>query len=120
MDEFDRYRAEMNERLLGSGHLGIKRFFALDTQAYREGALGGACAARRAALAGANARVLKVKVTRDGDVYVDGQLKTLGEAEAELGRLKRERGAVLYYREENAQHQPHPNALKIIHRVEEL
>ena len=23
MDEFDRYHAEMNERLLGSGHLGI-------------------------------------------------------------------------------------------------
>ena len=39
MDEFDRYRAEMNERLLGSGHLGIKRFFALDTQAYDDGAL---------------------------------------------------------------------------------
>jgi len=39
MDEFDRYRAEMNERLLGSNHLGIKRFFALDTQAYEEGAL---------------------------------------------------------------------------------
>lgn len=39
MDEFDRYRAEMNERLLGSGHLGIKRFFALDTQAYEQGSL---------------------------------------------------------------------------------
>jgi AhpD family alkylhydroperoxidase len=39
MDEFDRYRAEMNERLLGSNHLGIKRFFALDTQAYEQGAL---------------------------------------------------------------------------------
>jgi AhpD family alkylhydroperoxidase len=39
MDEFDRYRAEMNEKLLGSGHLGIKRFFALDTQAYEDGAL---------------------------------------------------------------------------------
>jgi AhpD family alkylhydroperoxidase len=39
MDEFDSYRAEMNERLLGSGHLGIKRFFALDTQAYEQGAL---------------------------------------------------------------------------------
>ena len=39
MDDFDRYRAEMNERLLGSNHLGIKRFFALDTQAYEPGAL---------------------------------------------------------------------------------
>ena len=39
MDEFDRYRAEMNEKLLGSNHLGIKRFFALDTQVYEDGAL---------------------------------------------------------------------------------
>src|SRR5205085_11351929 len=70
-------------------------------------ALCGACAARRAALVDANTRVLKVKVTRDGDIYLDGRLKTLDEAEAELGRLKREHGAVLYYREENAQHQPH-------------
>lgn len=39
MDEFDRYRAAMNEKLLSSDHLGIKRFFALDTQAYEDGAL---------------------------------------------------------------------------------
>lgn len=39
MDDFDRYRADMNEKLLGSGHLGIKRFFALDTQAYEDGSL---------------------------------------------------------------------------------
>ncbi len=39
MDEFDQYRADMNEKLLSSNHLGIKRFFALDTQAYEDGAL---------------------------------------------------------------------------------
>jgi AhpD family alkylhydroperoxidase len=39
MDQFDKYRAEMNEKLLGSDHLGIKRFFALDTQAYEDGSL---------------------------------------------------------------------------------
>lgn len=39
MDEFDRYRADMNEKLLGGNHLGLKRFFALDTQAYEDGAL---------------------------------------------------------------------------------
>lgn len=39
MDDFDQYRAEMNEKLVGSDHLGIKRFFALDTRAYEEGAL---------------------------------------------------------------------------------
>jgi len=30
MDEFDRYRAAMNEKLLGSNHLGIKRFSLLE------------------------------------------------------------------------------------------
>ena len=39
MDEIDRYRAQMNEKLTDGGHLGIKRFFALDTQAYEDGAL---------------------------------------------------------------------------------
>ena len=39
MDEFDRYRAAMNEKLTGGYYLGIKRFFALDTQAYEDGAL---------------------------------------------------------------------------------
>lgn len=39
IDDFNRYRSEMNERLLGAGHLGIKRFFALDHQAYEAGAL---------------------------------------------------------------------------------
>lgn len=39
MDEFDQYRSAMNEKLLGNDHLGIKRFFALDTQAYEDGAL---------------------------------------------------------------------------------
>ena len=40
IDEFNQYRAEMNERILSTDHLGIKRFFALDHQAYEAGALG--------------------------------------------------------------------------------
>jgi AhpD family alkylhydroperoxidase len=39
LDAFQQFRREMNERILGSGHLEIKRFFALDTRAYEEGAL---------------------------------------------------------------------------------
>lgn len=39
IDEFNEYRMQMNERILGSDHLGIKRFFALDHQAYEGGAL---------------------------------------------------------------------------------
>ena len=80
----------------------------------------GACAPRRYSLVDASTRVLKLKVTQSGDIYLDGQLKTLDETEAELERLKRERGAVLYYREDGPQHQPHPNGLKVIHKIEEL
>jgi ribonuclease HI len=37
--DFNKFRSEMNEEILGSGHLGMKRFFALDHQCYTEGAL---------------------------------------------------------------------------------
>lgn len=38
---FRSHRAAMNERILETGHLGVKRFFNLDTAAYRDGALDG-------------------------------------------------------------------------------
>lgn len=41
LDAFEAYRLKMNERILGGDHLGIKRFFNLDTQAYVDGALDG-------------------------------------------------------------------------------
>lgn len=39
LERFRAFRREMNERITGSGHLGLKRFLALDTQAYEGGAL---------------------------------------------------------------------------------
>jgi AhpD family alkylhydroperoxidase len=40
LDEFDRYRTRMNDRILKDrDHRGIKRFFNLDSAAYRDGAL---------------------------------------------------------------------------------
>ena len=39
--DFENFRAEMNEEILNCGHLGMKRFFALDHQAYELGALPG-------------------------------------------------------------------------------
>jgi len=39
IDEFNAYRRKMNERVLNCGHLGIQRFFNLDTRAYDDGAL---------------------------------------------------------------------------------
>jgi AhpD family alkylhydroperoxidase len=41
LDDFQKYRERMNERILGAGHLGINRFFNLDTVAYHDGALPG-------------------------------------------------------------------------------
>ena len=41
LDAFNAYREKMNERIIELDHLGIKRFFNLDTAAYRDGALGG-------------------------------------------------------------------------------
>ena len=41
LEEFRAYRQRMNEKILGCDHLGIKRFFNLDTKAYEDGALDG-------------------------------------------------------------------------------
>src|SRR3954463_9568711 len=41
LEEFRQYRDRMNERILSAGHLGINRFFNLDTVAYHDGALPG-------------------------------------------------------------------------------
>ena len=39
LDDFQKFRTELNEEILNCGHLGIKRFFALDHQAYEPGPL---------------------------------------------------------------------------------
>jgi len=39
LEEFKAYRERMNQKILASGHLGLKRFFNLDTKAYEDGAL---------------------------------------------------------------------------------
>ena len=40
LEHFQKTRADLNEEILNCGHLGMKRFFALDHQAYEPGALG--------------------------------------------------------------------------------
>ena len=39
LDQFEAYRKRMNDRITELDHLGIKRFFNLDTRAYEDGAL---------------------------------------------------------------------------------
>jgi len=41
LDEFREYRRRMNERIFAIDHLGVRRFFNLDTNAYHDGALDG-------------------------------------------------------------------------------
>lgn len=41
LDDFRAHRQKMNDRIFEIDHLGIKRFFNLDTAAYRDGALDG-------------------------------------------------------------------------------
>ncbi len=41
LEQFRLYREKMNAKILDGEHLGIKRFFNLDTAAYRDGALSG-------------------------------------------------------------------------------
>jgi AhpD family alkylhydroperoxidase len=39
IDKFEKFRSDMNERILGTGTTETKRFFALDTRVYEDGAL---------------------------------------------------------------------------------
>ncbi|KUK95344.1 MAG: Alkylhydroperoxidase, partial [Anaerolineaceae bacterium 46_22] len=39
LEEFENYRHKMNDRIDSINHLGIKRFFNLDTKAYQDDAL---------------------------------------------------------------------------------
>lgn len=41
LDEFRNQRSVMNEKILDLNHLGIKRFFNLDSNTYKDGALSG-------------------------------------------------------------------------------
>jgi AhpD family alkylhydroperoxidase len=41
LDDFQAYRTRMNERIFALDHLGIKRFFNLDSAAYRDETLDG-------------------------------------------------------------------------------
>ncbi len=41
LEDFQSYRTRMNERIAEIDHLGIKRFFNLDTNAYQDAALPG-------------------------------------------------------------------------------
>ena len=41
LDEFESYRTRMNDRIAEIDHLGIKRFYNLDTNCYKDGALDG-------------------------------------------------------------------------------
>ena len=78
LEEFRTFRERMNERILAQKHLGINRFFALDTRAYEDGALD----ARTKELAGLSASM--VLRCDDCIAYHVIRCKELGVTDAEL------------------------------------
>jgi biopolymer transport protein ExbD len=61
-------------------------------------------------------RVLKVTVTANGEIALDGHPATLDQLSARLTELKQAGGEVWYYRE-NPSAEPHMNAMKVIELV---
>lgn len=76
--EFRAYRERMNERILAAKHLGINRFFTLDTKTYEDGALD----ARTKEIAGLAASL--VLRCDDCIAYHVIRCKELGVTDAEL------------------------------------
>ncbi|HLI95609.1 MAG TPA: carboxymuconolactone decarboxylase family protein [Candidatus Baltobacteraceae bacterium] len=76
--EWNEFRRRMNEKILDSEHLGIKRFFNLDTRAYEDGAL----PQRTKELIGLVASL--VLRCDDCVTYNLGQCVALGMSDAEL------------------------------------
>ena len=61
-------------------------------------------------------KVLKVTVTANGEITVDGQRVTLNQLSARLTELKQAGGNVWYFRE-NPSAEPHMNAMKVMELV---
>lgn len=78
LEAFRVYREKMNERILAEKHLGISRFFTLDTKAYADGALD----ARTKELAGLSASL--VLRCDDCIAYHVIRCKELGVTRAEI------------------------------------
>lgn len=76
--EFNDFRSKMNERLLGSANIVLKRFFSIDNQTYQNGALD---AKTKEMLGLVASMVLRCD---DCIKYHIGQCKDLGLTEAEL------------------------------------
>jgi hypothetical protein len=60
--------------------------------------------------------ILRVAVSANGEITVDGQASNLENLAQELEELKEVSGIVWYYRE-NPQDEPHPNAIKVMQLV---
>jgi len=78
LQQFRQFREQINERVRAQKHLGINRFFTLDTKAYEDGALD----ARTKELAGLSASL--VLRCDDCITYHVIRCKELGVTDAEL------------------------------------
>ena len=66
-----------------------------------------------------SADTLKLSVLADGQVLADGRPVKLDELKLILDELANDKGTVLYYRENSAEEEPHPNAMTVIQLIVE-
>lgn len=67
---------------------------------------------------GGDMTILKIKISAEGEITVDGEPLPLDQVSAKLAELKKANGTVMYYRE-NPKDEPHPNAMKVMELVVE-
>jgi hypothetical protein len=65
---------------------------------------------------GSGGNIIKIWVTADGYIKLDGKLVDLAAAEAAIGALDKNAGVVFYGRD-RAREAPHPNGAKLIELI---
>jgi hypothetical protein len=65
---------------------------------------------------GSDARIMKIWVTADGHIQLDGKLVELPAVEDALAALTKRQGVVFYGRD-RARETPHPNGAKVIELI---
>ncbi len=63
--------------------------------------------------------VMKVAVTKTGEIFADGTRMELPELKVAFAKLSAEHGSVIYYRENPTGAEPHLNAMAVVQAIVE-
>jgi hypothetical protein len=64
-----------------------------------------------------DANVVKIAVSRAGEITLNGREATINEVRAAFAKLAESKGVVWYYREGAEEEEPHPNAMLVIRAI---